>query len=53
MRDEISCEEVFEASARERAELNAWCDELNEDSIKAQDALWEQRCEHEISENNA
>ena len=37
MRDEISCEEVFEASARERAELNAWCDELNEDSIKAQD----------------
>jgi len=53
MRDEISCEEVFEASARERAEFNVWCDELDEDSIKAQDALWEQQCEHEIYGNNA
>jgi ribosomal protein S27E len=38
MTDMISCEEVFEASAQERAELNVWCDELENEAILAQDA---------------
>ena len=38
MTDMISCEEVFEASAQERAELNVWCDEVQAEAIIAQDA---------------
>ena len=37
MTDMISCEEVFEASAQERAELNVWCDELEAEAVIAQD----------------
>ena len=38
MRDMISCEEVFEASARERAEFDVVCDEWMNEAILAQDA---------------
>jgi hypothetical protein len=38
MRDMITCEEVFEASAQEREELNVWCDEMDNEAIFAQDA---------------
>jgi hypothetical protein len=41
MRDDISCEEIFEASVQERAELNAWCDELDNEAIRAQEAEME------------
>ena len=34
----ISCEEVYEASAQERAELNVWCDELEMAAIDAAEA---------------
>ena len=38
MRDDISCEEVFEADANARAEFEAVCDERREADIAAQDA---------------
>ena len=41
MRDDISCEEIFEASAQERAELNVWCDELNDEAIRSQESEME------------
>jgi len=37
MRDMISCEEVFEADPRARAEFDAVCDEWLNESILAQD----------------
>jgi len=38
MTDMISCEEVYEASAQERAELNVWYDELEMAAIDAAEA---------------
>ncbi len=38
MRDNITCEEVFEADANARAEFEAVCDEWQNEAIKAQDA---------------
>ena len=38
MRDMISCEEVFEADPRARAEFDAVCDEWQDEAILAQDA---------------
>jgi len=38
MTDMISCEEVYEASAQERAELNLWYDELEMAAIDAAEA---------------
>ena len=37
MRDMISCEEVFEADPRARAEFDAVCDEWLNEAIVAQD----------------
>jgi hypothetical protein len=38
MRDMISCEEVFEADPRARAEFDVVCDEWLNEAIDAQDA---------------
>ena len=38
MRDNISCEEVFELDAAARAEFHAVCDEWNDEAVRAQDA---------------
>jgi hypothetical protein len=38
MTDMISCEEIYEASAQERAELNLWYDELEMAAIDAAEA---------------
>ena len=38
MRDNITCEEVFELDAAARAEFHAVCDEWNDEAIRAQDA---------------
>ncbi len=38
MRDNISCEEVFEADANARAEFEAVCEEERQAAIEAQDA---------------
>jgi hypothetical protein len=37
MRDDISCEEVFEADPQARAEFDAVCDEWQDKAIVAQD----------------
>jgi hypothetical protein len=37
MRDMISCEEVFEADPKARAEFNAVCDQWQNEAIVAQD----------------
>ncbi len=38
MRDNITCEEVFELDAAARAEFHAVCDEWNDEAVRAQDA---------------
>ena len=38
MRDNITCEEVFEADANARAEFEAVCEEERQAAIEAQDA---------------
>jgi hypothetical protein len=38
MRDNISCEEVFEADPQARAEFDVVCDEWQNEAIEAQDA---------------
>ena len=38
MRDNVTCEEVFELDAAARAEFHAVCDEWNDEAMRAQDA---------------
>ena len=38
MRDNITCEEVFELDAAARAEFHVVCDEWNDEAMRAQDA---------------
>ena len=38
MRDNVTCEEVFELDAAARAEFHAVCDEWNDEAVRAQDA---------------
>jgi len=42
MRDNVTCEEVFELDAAARAEFHAVCDEWRDEAIRAQDAEMEE-----------